>query len=96
MANGCVRVYSGLMDMMTDNEVEAVLGHELGHVALGHSRKSDANRVCDYCRRAMQFHLPAKRLQSLFKSQLGDIAEGMVTLLSPALKSRMLMISPTI
>lgn len=31
MANGCIRVYSGLMDMMTDNEVEAVLGHEMGH-----------------------------------------------------------------
>ena len=30
MANGCIRVYSGLMDMMTDNEVEAVLGHEMG------------------------------------------------------------------
>ncbi len=30
MANGCVRVYSGLMDMMNDNEIEGVLGHELG------------------------------------------------------------------
>ena len=30
MANGCIRVYSGLMDMMTDNEVEAVIGHEIG------------------------------------------------------------------
>lgn len=40
MANGCVRVYSGLMDMMTDNEVEGVLGHEMGHVALGHTRKA--------------------------------------------------------
>mgnify|MGYP003364152540 CR=1 FL=1 len=30
MANGCIRVYSGLMDMMTDNEVEAVIGHEMG------------------------------------------------------------------
>lgn len=29
MANGCVRVYSGLMDMMNDNEIEGVLGHEL-------------------------------------------------------------------
>ncbi len=29
MANGCIRVYSGLMDMMTDNEVEAVIGHEI-------------------------------------------------------------------
>ncbi|XQM35116.1 Lipoprotein [Cupriavidus sp. H19C3] len=32
MANGCVRVYSGLMDMMTDDEVRGVLGHEIGHV----------------------------------------------------------------
>ncbi|CAM3382992.1 putative heat shock protein [Xenorhabdus nematophila ATCC 19061] len=40
MANGCVRVYSGLMDMMNDNEVEGILGHEMGHVALGHSRKA--------------------------------------------------------
>ncbi len=39
MANGCIRVYSGLMDMMTDNEVEGVLGHEMGHVALGHVKK---------------------------------------------------------
>lgn len=40
MANGCVRVYSGLMDMMSDNEVEGVLGHEMGLVALGHTRKA--------------------------------------------------------
>ena len=40
MANGCIRVYSGLMDMMNDNEVEGVLGHEMGHVALGHTRKA--------------------------------------------------------
>jgi putative metalloprotease len=39
MANGCIRVYSGLMDMMNDNEVEAVIGHEMGHVALGHVKK---------------------------------------------------------
>ncbi len=35
-----VRVYSGLMDVMNDNEVEGVLGHEMGHVALGHTRKA--------------------------------------------------------
>lgn len=40
MANGCIRVYSGLMDLMTDNEVEGVLGHEIGHVELGHSKKA--------------------------------------------------------
>lgn len=32
-ANGSVRVYSGLMDAMTDDEVLGVIGHEIGHVA---------------------------------------------------------------
>lgn len=38
MPNGTVRVYSGLMDFMKDdNELLFVVGHEIGHVALGHS-----------------------------------------------------------
>ncbi len=37
MPNGCVRVYSALLDRLTDDEVRAVLGHEIGHVALRHS-----------------------------------------------------------
>lgn len=32
-ADGSVRVYSGLMDIMTDDEVLGVIGHEVGHVA---------------------------------------------------------------
>ena len=36
MANGCIRVYSGLMDMMTDNEVEAVTGQERDAGCLRH------------------------------------------------------------
>ena len=30
--DGSVRVYSGLMDAMTDDEIFAVIGHELGHL----------------------------------------------------------------
>lgn len=40
MANGTIRVYSGLMDKMTDDEVRYVIGHEVGHVAKGHTRKA--------------------------------------------------------
>ncbi|KNC90622.1 M48 family metalloprotease [Trabulsiella odontotermitis] len=40
MENGCIRVYSGLMDLMNDNEMEAIIGHEIGHVALGHVKES--------------------------------------------------------
>ena len=36
MPNGCIRVYAGLMDMMTDDEVRGVLGHEIGHVIARH------------------------------------------------------------
>jgi len=39
MPNGTVRVYSGLMDKLTDDEVRFVIGHEVGHVKLGHTRK---------------------------------------------------------
>ncbi len=39
MANGTVRVYSGLMDLMTDHELLFVIGHEIGHVYHGHSKK---------------------------------------------------------
>ncbi|MGB9095819.1 M48 family metallopeptidase [Erwinia sp.] len=77
MANGCIRVYSGLMDLMTDNEVEGVLGHEMGHVALGHSR------------RAMQVAYSATAARTaigsvggiagtLSQSQLADLGEKLV------------------
>jgi putative metalloprotease len=37
MADGTVRVYTGLMDAMPDDQVLAVIGHEIGHVKLKHS-----------------------------------------------------------
>ncbi len=39
MADGTVRVYSGLLDAMPDDQVLAVIGHEIGHVKLRHSYK---------------------------------------------------------
>lgn len=39
MADGSIRFYSGLMDMMTDDEIRYVVGHEIGHVQSGHSKK---------------------------------------------------------
>ena len=35
--DGSIRVYSGLMDMMNDQELLGVIGHEIGHVKLGHA-----------------------------------------------------------
>ena len=38
--DGSVRVYSALMDALDDDELLGVLGHEIGHVALRHSKKA--------------------------------------------------------
>lgn len=37
--DGSIRVMAGLMDLMTDDEILSVIGHEIGHVKLGHSKK---------------------------------------------------------
>ena len=31
-ANGSIRVFAGLMDLMTDDEIFGVIGHEIGHI----------------------------------------------------------------
>lgn len=39
MADGSIRLYSGLMDKMSDQELLFVLGHEMGHVIENHVMK---------------------------------------------------------
>ena len=43
-ADGSIRIYSGLMDCMSDDELMAVVGHEMGHIrnsdSLGAMRKA--------------------------------------------------------
>ncbi len=77
MANGCIRVYSGLMDMMTDNEVEGIVGHEMGHVALGHTRK--AMQVA-YGTTALRTAVASAGgvVGTLSQSQLADLGEKLV------------------
>ena len=39
MADGTIRIYSGLMDMLSDGELRFVIGHEMGHVVKNHIKK---------------------------------------------------------
>ena len=39
MADGTIRIYSGLMDMLSDGELRFVIGHEMGHVVNNHIRE---------------------------------------------------------
>lgn len=74
MANGCVRVYTGLMDEFTDDELRGVIGHEIGHVKLGHSKDQMKKALLSGAGRDL-IAAEGGTVGSLASSQLGDIAE---------------------
>jgi metalloprotease len=39
MGNGTIRIFAGLMDKFTDDEIRYVIAHEIGHVKNGDSKK---------------------------------------------------------
>jgi putative metalloprotease len=77
MANGTIRVYSGLMDQFTDDEVRYVIGHEIGHVKSGHSkaRMQTALRT-SALRKGVESS--NSRAGALASSALGDLFEKVV------------------
>ncbi|MBS7255560.1 M48 family metalloprotease [Flavobacterium branchiicola] len=76
-ADGSVRVYSGLMDIMDDNELLAVIGHEIGHVANNDSR--DAMRAA-YQKEALIDGVSSQsaKVTAVTDSQLGKIGSAMI------------------
>jgi len=77
MANGCIRVYSGLMDVMNDDELRAVIGHEIGHVALGHSKARMQTAYAATAARGLASAMGGVAGQ-LSQSQVGDVAEKFI------------------
>ncbi|OGQ94219.1 MAG: peptidase M48 [Deltaproteobacteria bacterium RIFOXYD12_FULL_57_12] len=63
MADGSIRIYSGLMDMLDDDELRFVIGHEMGHVAKEHMRKK------------MQLAYAARAVRKGIASQTGVVGE---------------------
>ncbi len=69
MADGTIRVYSGLMDLMDDEELMFVIGHEMGHVVHEHSRKKV---VLAYASSALRKGLASQQ------GDIGDIAASAI------------------
>ncbi|MDM0073471.1 M48 family metalloprotease [Variovorax sp. J2P1-59] len=78
MANGCIRVYSGLMDLMDDDELRGVIGHEIGHVALGHSKTRMQTAYAASAARGLAAATGNSALKALSESQAGELAEKFV------------------
>lgn len=76
-ADGSVRVYSGLMDIMDDNELLAVIGHEIGHVANHDSQ--DAIKAA-YKKEALMDAAASQstKLAAVTDSQLGKIGSAII------------------
>src|SRR5690606_5302516 len=78
MANGCIRVYSGIMDKMTDDELRGIIGHEMGHVALGHSKKAMQTAYAISIARDAAAATGNGVVTALNQSQLGDLTEELL------------------
>ncbi|MEJ8824373.1 M48 family metalloprotease [Variovorax humicola] len=77
MANGCIRVYSGLMDLMNDDELRGVIGHEIGHVALGHSKDAMQTAAAASVVRGVA-GAAGGVVGQLSQSQAGELAEKFI------------------
>jgi putative metalloprotease len=76
-ADGSVRVFSGLMDIMDDNELLVVIGHEIGHIVNHDSR--DAMKAA-YQKEALidGAASQSKTVATVTDSQLGKLGSAMI------------------
>lgn len=76
-ADGSVRVFTGLMDIMDNNELLAVIGHEIGHIANHDTR--DAAKAA-YKKQALIDGMSSQsdKVAAISDSQLGKISSAMI------------------
>lgn len=75
--DGSVRVFSSLMDIMSDDELMGVIGHEIGHVIKRHSKKALKQQLLTDA--ALDAAGAASgKVAVLTDSQLGAISEALL------------------
>ncbi len=74
--DGSVRVFSSLMDIMDDDELLGIIGHEIGHVAKHHSKKSFRQTLLTGALKDAVASANGK-LAALTDSQLGQLGESL-------------------
>jgi putative metalloprotease len=74
VADGSIRIFSGLMDMLDDGELQFVIGHEMGHIVKQHT----ANQLrLAYAASALRKGLAAQEgvVADIARSQLGGLVQ---------------------
>ncbi len=72
--DGSVRVYSGLMDVMDDDQLMAIIGHEIGHVKNQDTKDQVKNAYMTAAAREGLASIDG-RVATLTDGMLGDIAQ---------------------
>ncbi len=78
MADGTVRVYSGLLDVMSDDEVRFILGHEIGHAKLGHIKRATQTAYGASAARKAAAASGNQVVSALSASELGAVGESLL------------------
>lgn len=77
-ADGSVRVYTGIMDMMTDDELLGIIGHEIGHVANEDSKDAFKQALLNSAL-ADAIGSTSASVAQLTDGQLGQLAQALVS-----------------
>lgn len=76
--DGSVRVFSSLMDIMNDDELLGVIGHEIGHVLKRHSKNAFKNELLTGALKDAVASTGGKAA-ALTESQLGTLSQSLVS-----------------
>lgn len=75
--DGSVRVFAALMDLMNDDELMGVIGHEIGHVVKRHSKNAFKNQLLTGAMKDVVASSGSKAA-ALTESQLGTLGESLI------------------
>lgn len=76
--DGSVRVFSALMDLMSDDELMGVIGHEIGHVLKRHSKNAFKNELLTGALKDVVAST-SKKAATLTESQLSQLGESLMS-----------------
>lgn len=75
--DGSVRVFSSLMDIMNDDELMGVIGHEIGHVIKRHSKNAMKHELLTGALKDA-VGAASDKVATLTESQLGAISQSLI------------------
>ena len=75
--DGSVRVFSSLMDIMNDDELMGIIGHEIGHVVKRHSKNAFRTQLLTGAMKDAVASTGGKAA-ALTESQLGTLGEALI------------------